>query len=178
MAALQDHAAKLRDTTGHLLLAARTLAGDRVEQERIDAIQPGDTPRLVVFADQSGQTNSQAGGPPRFVVTCNLTIQALVQHAKLADVLRDLDTLTAQVKLALLCDPAWVILASNIATLRVTSAYKPGGDYITGDARIQITTSWFEQYDPNLTTRLSGVDLQTAISQGETIVSQFIPGVS
>ncbi len=176
MSALQDQAATIRATTAAILLAAGTLAGDAVEQERIDPLQPGDAPRLVVFADQSGQTDSTAGTAVRFTVTCNLTIQALAQRSRLADVLGDLDTLVFQTKAALFCDPVFVTLASNIASVRVTSTYKDGGDWITGDARIQITMSWFETYQPNPTTVLSGLDVTTRLpgSSGPTIYSEFL----
>lgn len=166
----QDHAAALRCLTWSILTAAGTDAGDRVEQERIDPVQDGDVPRLVIFMDQSGQTDSPAGGPPRFTVTAQLTIQALVQDARLPRAVIALDRLVAQTKYVLLCNPDWVRMATNIQTIRVTNSFKGGGDLITGDARIQITMTWWETYAPD-TVALSGIDMTGTIGAGHTLYS-------
>ena len=153
----QDRAALLRSTTADVLRVAGTIAGTAVEQERVDPIAPGDTPRLVVFLDQTAETDSPAGTAIRFKVTANLTIQALVQRAQLPDAVADLDTLIAQVKYALLTDTAWVELTGTVTTLRVTSSFRSGGDYITGDARIQMTLIWMEIYNPDAITPLNTI---------------------
>ena len=160
----QDHAALIRSTTTAILAAAGTIAGTSVDQERIDPIEPGDMPRLIVFMDQSGETDSQAGPAVRFKMTGNLTIQALVQRARLADAVTDLDTLVAQTKYALLTSTPWVELTSNVPTLRVTSTFKSGGDYVTGDARLQITAIWFETYNPDVTTPLNRITAGITLS--------------
>ena len=173
----QDRAALLRSTTAQILAAAGTLAGTAVEEERIDPIEPGDTPRIVIFCDQSGDTDSQAGTNPRFKVTANLTIQAITQRARQADVLADLDTMVAQIKYALFCNPAWIALTQTIATFRVASSFKTGGDYVTGDARLQLTLTWFESYEPDITTPFSTIRVTTTLAAGTApILSSYTLG--
>ena len=183
---MQDQAALIRSTAAQLLAAANTIAGPRVEQERVDGVTEGDTPRLIVFADQSAQTDSQAGTALNFQVTVNIVVQALVEDAILADAVGKLDTLTAQVKAALFTAPAFTMLMQNVASYRVTASYKQGGAYIAGDARILITGTWRETYNPAEATLLSGLNTTGTIgnagtmsSEGRassTIKSQFLTG--
>jgi hypothetical protein len=182
MTVLRDRAAAVRFTTASILAAADTLAGGRVEEERIDEIAYGDTPRLIVFADQNAQTESQGGSAVRFVVTVNLVIQALVQHATLDAARDNIDTIVLQIKTALLCNTTFVLTMENIVSYRIVSTFKGGGEGITGDARIQITGTWREIYQPVPGPPLSAIGVNTSqpgtagTGNTATIVSQFIPG--
>lgn len=171
----QDQAALIRSTTANILLAANTLAGDRVEQERVDGVAEGDTPRLIVMADQTAQTDSQAGTALTFQVTANLIVQALVEDTLLSNVVAKLDTLTAQIKDALFCDPAFTMLFQNVSSFRVVSLFKDGGAYITGDAHILISGTWREVYNPNPTTLLSGLNAKLAIGSTGTLIAVLNP---
>jgi hypothetical protein len=152
-----------------------TLAGSRVQEERIDDIAYGDTPRIVIFADQNGQTESQAGTAVRFQVTINLVIQALVQHADLDATRDDLDTLVAQIKNTLFSAPSITTAMENIASFRVVSTFKGSGEGITGDARIQVTGTWRETYNPTLGPALSGLNVTTEVGAAAPVQSQFLP---
>jgi hypothetical protein len=174
---LRDQAATIRATAARVLAAAGTLAASRVEQERIDEIAYGEGPRLIIFADQNAQTESQGGTAVRFTVTINLVIQALVQHATLDAARDDLDTIVAQTKTALLCNSEFVTLMENIASIRIVSSFKSGGEGITGDARIQLTGTWREIYQPQPGPALSLIAAKTTeIGHTPTIESQFTPG--
>lgn len=171
----QDQAALIRSTTAAILLAANTIAGTRVEQERTDPVAEGDTPHLIVQADQSAQTDSQAGTALTFVVTSNLIIQALVEDADLPAAVAKLDTLTEQVKDALFTSPQFTMLMQNVASFRVLSTFKSGSAYIVGDARIIITGTWRETYNPNVGVPFGGVNVKAKIGNGPTVVAEFIP---
>lgn len=173
MIILRDRAALIRSTTADILLAGNTIAGARVEQERVDGIAEGDTPRVIVIADQSAQTASPAGTALTFTVTLNLVIQAIVEDTDLSAAVAKLDTLTVQIKTMLLTAPAFTTLFSNVDSFRVTSSFKQGGAYITGDARILITGTWYEIYNPVPGPKLSAVNGSTPVGNAGTIHSVF-----
>ncbi len=173
----QDQAALIRSTVAAILIGANTIAADRVDQERVDTIESGDSPRIIIIADHTANTDSQGGTAVVFQVTLNLSIQMLVEDAALTGVLAKADTLTAQVKNALFCAPAFTMLIQNIASYRVVSAFKQGGDYIQGDVRLMVTATWREIYNPTPGLALSAIGVTTAIGNDDTIVSQFTPGV-
>ena len=178
MIVLRDQAALIRFTTAQILRAAGAIAGDRVEQERVEGVAEGDTPRLIIFADQTAQTDSQAGTALTFTATINLVIQALVEDANLSDALDKLDTLTAQVKDTLFAAPTFTTLLQNVSSFRVTSTFKKGGAYTTGDARILITGTWRETYNPVAGPKLSGLNANMPIGHAGTVQSHFITPVT
>ena len=106
--------------TVRVLKAQKTLAGEAVEADRIDGVGSGDMPRLLVFSHEEGQGISPAGGPPAFAMELTLVVQALVERASKEDVVRDLDTPLLQTQLALLEDPEWNRLVSEVASMRVS----------------------------------------------------------
>lgn len=171
----QDQAALIRSTVAQILVAADTIAADRVEQERVDSVESGDSPRIVIIADHTAQTDSQGGTAVVFQVTLNLSIQMLVEDARLVGVLAKADTLTAQVKNALFCAPAFTTLVQNVASYRVVSAFKQGGDYIQGDVRLMITATWRETYNP-AASPLSTIHATTTIGIAAPILQQFTLG--
>jgi hypothetical protein len=74
--------------------AQRTLAGDAVEADRIDGVDSGDMPRLLVFWREEGELVSGGSGPPAFAMELTLVVQALVEQAAHAGAVRDLDIIT------------------------------------------------------------------------------------
>ena len=157
-----DQLAQIRDTAVAILLAANTDAADRVERERIDATQPGDTPRLIIYADDDAQSEAPAGTAPRFHVTGTLIIQMLVEAARKDDAVSRLDNLVQQVKLGLFCQPSFTTLCDQIASYKVSRSFKDSSSLIVGDARMQITLTWRETYEPDLTTELTAINLTVA----------------
>lgn len=156
----QDFTAQLRDAAVISLLAYNGIAGAAVEAERVDVVPSGSMPRIVVFADDDGQVKSRAGTSPVFDVSGTLVVQCLAERATKADAVADLDALVAQVKDCLLRDPVWLTLAGRIDRLRTQRSYKPQGERIIGDARIEITCAWVESYaPPRITTVLDGIDV-------------------
>ena len=142
-------------------MAQNTLAGENVELDRVDGVEPGDMPRLIVFSEEEGAGVSSAGGPPAFDMTLTLVVQALVERAARDDVVRDLDTLILQTQLALLEDPVWNRLAGEVATMRVSRTFRGDADMIVGDGRIEFTLTWRENYETRLGPMLTGVNLKS-----------------
>lgn len=171
---MQDQATEIREAAVASLLAYQTIAGDRVESERVDPVESGDTPRLIVMADDAAEGISRGGAAPAFRTTLTLMIHAQVEHAQRGDAVAALDTLIAQVKDALLGDPDWVRLSENIPSLRVTRSFKGDNARIIGDGRIVITCTWIEIYPPRITTPLSTVTLTTIKPAGTPPVSAEI----
>ena len=149
----------IRASTVSVLMAQNTLAGENVELDRVDGVEPGDMPRLIVFSEEEGAGVSSAGGPPAFDMTLTLVVQALVERAARDDVVRDLDTLILQTQLALLEDPVWNRLGGEVATMRVSRTFRGDADMIVGDGRIQFTLTWRENYETRLGPTLTGVNL-------------------
>ncbi len=138
-----------------------------MERERVDPVQAGDMPRLILYADDDATGASSAGTAPALDVTLTLIVQALTERATRDDAVADIDALVAQVKDCLLSDPGWVKLSQAIPSVRVQRSFKPQGEMIIGDARIQLTCTWREIYPPRVTQPL---DLITV-----TIVPQPAP---
>jgi hypothetical protein len=149
-----------------------------VESERVDPVEDGDLPRIVIFADDNGTTASSAGTAPAFDVTATFIVQALAQRAIRDDAVADIDTMVAQIKDCLLGDPVWVALSANIASVKVTRSFKFEGRRVLGDARVMIECTWKEIYPPRVTTPLVTVTQTTnppagtqSIASGGTLSS-------
>jgi hypothetical protein len=149
-----------------------------VESERMDVVQNGDMPRILVFGDDSGQLVSKAGTAPAFDITGTLVIQCFAQRAVRTDVLADIDAMIAQVKDCLFCDAVWLALSSNVMQVRVTKIFKYQGERFVGDARVQIDLAWREVYPPRVTQALTKITLTStppagtqAIAAGATLAT-------
>jgi hypothetical protein len=154
-----DLAVEIRDRAVQVLIEQNTLAGDRVEAERVDPVESGDTPRIIVFADETANTDSQAGTAPAFGVTLNLAIDCLVEHAQRVDVMRALDLLVYQVKEALFGDAAWVKLSQNLGSYRTARKFEGRNNLILGTARILIACTWRATYRPRIDRPLKTITL-------------------
>lgn len=164
----------LREATMGALRAFGTIAGDKVESERVDGVQMGDTPRIVVFADEDAESAGSGGSAPAFDCTANVLVQCLVERPRKLDALADLDLLMLQVRDCLLGDPVWPTLAGEIKSVRATRVFKADRDLILADGRIQMTLTWTEQYTPRVTMALNTVTLTTTPSGGTTPVGNTI----
>jgi hypothetical protein len=150
----QDQTAKLREGAVASLLAYGVWAAGKavpVESERVDPVQSLDMPRIIVFADDSGESASKGGTAPAFDVTATLVVQMLAERALRADAVADLDAMIAQVKDCLFSDPAWLALSANVASVRTTRSLKYRDAVVLGDARMQIDCTWKEIYLPRST---------------------------
>jgi hypothetical protein len=169
-----DHTAAIREAAVVSLLAYGVTTTDGavpVESERVDPVEDGDMPRIVVFADENATTASAAGTAPAFDVTATLVIQVLAQRAARADAVADLDAMIAQVKDCLFGDPAWVKLSQNIGSVRVSRSLRFEGRRVLGDARIQIECAWREIYPPRVAMPLSNITLTTAPPSGTQAIA-------
>lgn len=154
---LRTRAAELRALTASVLAAQNTLAGTRVEQERMSPLVAAEIPHLNVFMDESGEAEYQ--GYVRFRVTGKLQIKATAQRARLADAIDDLDTLVAQVKDALWGDPAWVRLANQVLSFSVQCNYRADADLHQAEALIQMSCEWREEALPRAAGPLAGLNV-------------------
>ena len=169
---LQTQAALIRTTAFDILLAANTIAGDRIEQEEIiDPVADGDTPRLAVMMDESGTIFSRSGGPPRFTMSAKLTVQCLVQDAVKNAAVARADQIVSQVKYALLTNPAFTALCDTVDTVSVTHSFKPGSNLVTADARVQMSMTYFEYFAPDLTGTLSAIVQAATLSAASTVTA-------
>lgn len=138
----QTQAAALRALTAATLIGQNTLAGSRVEEERTLPLDAGELPHLNVFLDESGEARYQ--GSPQFLVTGKLQIKGTVQRARQIDALADLDTLTWQVKDALLGSSDWVKLANQVLSFGVTPSFKSDVNIHQGEVVISFQGQWLE----------------------------------
>jgi len=152
-----DLAVVIRDEAVRILIERHTLAGHHVEAERVDPIESGDMPRIAVFGDTKGQTDSAGGTAPAFGVTLTLAIDCFVEQAQQADAVREIDLLVWQVKEALLGDGCWVKLSENIRSLDVTKKFRGDATLIIGEARVLMTCTWRETYRPRIHTPLATI---------------------
>jgi hypothetical protein len=152
-----DYAVRIRDAAVTVLLAQNTLAGANVEAERIDPVESGDTPRIIVVADETAESDDPAGALPVFRVTLHLSVECFVERARKQDAVKDLDCLVSQVKEALFGDPGWVSLPQNIASYSTARKFEGRDRQIVGQARLLITCTWRASYPPRVTTPLDTV---------------------
>ena len=165
----QDLTAQIRDAavvslTTYGIAAAGAFCP--VEAERVDPVEDGNMPRVIVFADDNGTTASAAGTAPAFDVTASFIVQCLAQRAARADCVADIDALVAQVKDCLFGDPAWVAMSQNISSMRVSRSFRFEGHRVLGDARVMIECTWREIYQPRVVTRLITVTETTTPPAG------------
>lgn len=142
-----------------------------VEAERIDVVETGATPRVIVYADENATSKSRGGTAPAFDVTMQMVVQCLVSRATRADAVADIDALIAQVKDGLLRDPNWVKLMANVHSFRVQRSFKPEGDLIIGDGRLLIEGGWTEIYRPRVSQPLSTITLTTTPPAGTPAIA-------
>ncbi|MDE1905029.1 MAG: hypothetical protein KGH75_01080 [Rhodospirillales bacterium] len=167
----------IREAAVAAIIGYGTIAGSDVESERVDGVASGDMPRVIVFADETAISASK-GGWPSFEVTLTLSMHCLVERAAKADAVRDLDTLAAQVRDALLADPVWPTLPAEIGNIRTARSFKPEGERIVGEARVTVECSWTESYVPRVVTPLDTVTVTTnppAGTQAVEIEMTFTP---
>jgi hypothetical protein len=157
--AQQTQAAQLRSLAATTLLAQNTIAATRVEQERTLPLAAGDLPHLNVFVDESGAAEYQGG--PRFKVTAKLMIKGTVQRARLADAVADLDTLTYQIKDALLCDPVWIKLANQVLSFNVTGSFKSDQEQHQGEVLMTFSCEYLETIALRGPVAITGEDITT-----------------
>jgi hypothetical protein len=165
----QDQTAILREAAVTALLAYGVVldaVAVPVESERVDPVEDGDMPRIVIYGDDNGITASPAGTAPAFDVTCTLVVQALAQRAQRADAVTDIDALVAQIKDGLLGDPQWLQIPATIRSLRTQRTFKHEGRRVLGEARLQIECAWREIYPPRITQPLATVTLTTTPPDG------------
>ena len=165
----QDQTAIIRQAAIASLTAYGVVAAGQIvpiESERVDPVEDGDMPRLVIFADDSGTTASAAGSAPSFDVTATFIVQALAQRAERTDAVADIDALVAQIKDCLFGDPAWVALSQNITSVRVSRSFKFEGRRVLGDARVMIECTWREVYPPRVAQTLATITLTAAPAAG------------
>jgi hypothetical protein len=170
----QDQAAILREATVASLVGyGVTAAGVAVpvESERVDPVEDGAMPRIIVYADDSATSDSGPNTAPAFAVTCTLVLQMLAQRAQRADAVADLDAMIAQTKDALFSDPTWAALSAGISTVRVSRSLKFEGHRVLGDARMQIECTWREVYPPRVRQVLSTVTLTTTPPDGTQAIA-------
>lgn len=148
---MKDHAAIIRDAARDVLLGADTIAQTRVKRERIDPIQPGEMPALIVLIDTNGQNQATAGTAPLFETEAEMVIHALVEEAAEDDAIDQLDLLIGQVKEALFCSASWLSMAGELRSYRVVRGYRADNTMIVGDARITINLAWRERIRPTET---------------------------
>lgn len=165
------------DAAVRVLILQNTVARARVESDRVDEVAAGSMPRLIVYATDDYAGESRGGTAPRFQVTATVIVQCLVEHAQQRDAQGMLRTLIFQAMDALLCDPDWVQLTENVASVRVVRTYKAEGERIVGDGRIAFTATWRETWPPRVADKLTKVDLTSAVQPGgaETEILIAVP---
>ena len=160
------HGVILREATAAALIDYGTIAGVNVETERVDAVASGSMPRLLVFADEDAQGVPNGGTVPAFDVTLQLVVQGMVERARRADAVADLDTLLSQARDALLGDPVWPTLVTRIGSIKTRRLFEPKQNLIVGDGRMQFELIWTESYRPRVITPLDLVTLTTTPPAG------------
>jgi hypothetical protein len=176
MPPLKTRAAALRDLTAKTLIRQRTIAGERVEQERTLPLEPGELPHLNVAIDESAEPQYQGG--PRFLMTGQLQIKGTVQRARLADALSDLDALVYQVKDALWCDGPWLALANQVLSFNAKATFKSDENQHLGEVMITMGCQWLETVTIRGAGPLAGENLtinvgSAAITQPLTAITNF-----
>lgn len=173
----QDLAAQIREAAATALRDYGVALGGAavpVESERVDPLEDGALPRIVIYADDNGSAASRGGTAPSFDVTLQLVVQALVGRALRADAVADIDALVAQIKDGLFGDAGWVKLSAGLPSYRVTRSFKADGSRVVGDARMLVEATWRETYAPRVTQHLRKIVLTTEFPAGTPAATQTL----
>lgn len=167
-----DQAARIRNVAVDVLRAQIPFSepAKQIEAERIDAVETGSMPRIVVYGDETATSRTAAGGPLGFEVTLNLGVEIFVERAQAADAVAALDLLIAQVKDALFSDPVWTQMFRHVPSFHTTRKYT-SDEMIVANARLLITCVWFENYPARPGTPLTTI----AMRDGAQPVPQGAP---
>ncbi len=141
------HDATIRDAVHALLLAANTLAGERVQREQIDEMPDIDLPTIVVMVDSQGRNLATAGTAPVFDTTADLLVLARIADAKPSDAVSKVDVLADQAREAILCAPSFLSLC-RVLSWRIGRTFRNEGRVIIAEARIVLSLAWQETIEP------------------------------
>ncbi len=155
--------ADLRDTAVALLVAANTLAQDRVQSNRAADVTPEDMPFLGVYTGHEVKLLDTDGGTdPLYAATLTLNVDVRVESADLVAAETDLETLIGQVQEALLTAPAFYMplrgarRVRKVSRIEIQSAVRDGDSFL-GVAQIGLDIEYSDLFTPAIPDTLATV---------------------
>lgn len=158
--AIPDNAVDQANQAVALLIAYDTLAGRYVERNRLDSIPAGDMPRIIVSSDVDLKYDGMS--PPQFIARLSLLVEAFAEDASKDGLTQQLDTLQAQIKDALLCDPGWVAQFTRFEDVQIRWRTHGESERYQGVVQVKIAAIWREVFYPRTPNDLKTITLGPA----------------